>query len=75
MRPREKNIRPRWNFARKLPTGSLGGESHASSEMINHMSLLREFYESSLDLSPGAIGFEDCGNLFIRQKEKMAVAE
>ena len=43
-------------FTMKLVKSSLGGELYFTREMIDHMSLLREFYEPSMDLSPGMAG-------------------
>ena len=51
-------------MTRKLATSSLGGEAFSFSEMIHHVSPLREFSEPSLDISPGMAGLEDFGSLF-----------
>ena len=46
-------------FTRKVVTRSLGGAAYALSEMVGHMSLIRDLYKSFEALSPGMIGSED----------------
>ena len=48
---------------------SLGGEVYASSEMLDHMSILREFYGHFTGLYPGLAGLEDCESLFTHLKK------
>ena len=38
--------------------------------MLDHAPLIREFNKSSLDVSPGIIGFEDCESRFTHLKKK-----
>ena len=47
-------------YTRKLVASSLGGESYAFSEMVDHMAFLREVFAPSKILSPGMICFEEC---------------
>ena len=51
-------------FTRKLAKICLGGGVYASSEMLDHMSMLREFYGRCTDWYPGMVGLEDCESLF-----------
>ena len=51
-------------FTRKLVESSLGGEVYALSEMLDHVSMLREFYGHFADLRRGMAGLEDCESLF-----------
>ena len=46
-------------FTRKLVVSSLGGQVYALSEMLDHVSMLREFYGHLADLYPGMVGLED----------------
>ena len=62
-------------FARKLVKSSLGGEVDAFSEMLSHMSMLREFYGRFSDLRPGVVGMEDCESLFTHLKKNKLVTE
>ena len=62
-------------FTRKLVKSSLGGEVYASSEMIDHMALLREFYAPFSHISPGLVGMEDCESLFTHLEKKKTVTE
>ena len=52
---------------------SLGGEAYAFSEMLGHMSMLREFYGSFADWYPGMVGLEDCESLLTRLKKNILV--
>ena len=52
----------------------MGGELYAFSDMIDHMTLLGEFYSSFQDSHPGIAGLEDCGCPFYHPK-KTKVAE
>ena len=52
---------------------ALGGDVHAFSELIKHMSPLREFYDPFVNLSPGVIGLEGCEGLIAHPKNKQAV--
>lgn len=54
---------------------SPGGGVFASSGMIEHTSLLREFYGHSADSLPNIFGLEDCKSLFTHLQNKKAVAE
>ena len=58
-------------FTRKLVRCSLGGKVYVSSEMADHMSMLREFYAHFMDPGPGMVGFEDCESEFTRLKKKI----
>ena len=51
-------------FTRKMVKSSLGGEVYAPSEMVDHMTLIRDFYRTFESLGPGIVGLEDCGILF-----------
>ena len=51
-------------LTRRLDESSLGGEVYAFSEMIDHVSMLREFYGHFIDLTPGVVGMEDGESLF-----------
>ena len=43
--------------------------------MVDHASLLREFYEPSADVSQGLVGREDCGDLSTHPRGTGATAE
>ena len=62
-------------FARKRVESSLGGEVYAFSEMLGHMSMLREFHGHFLDFFPGMAGLEGCESLFARLRSKKMIAE
>ena len=62
-------------FTRKLVKSSLGGEVYAFSEMIDHMALLREFYEPCSHISPGLVGMEDCESRCTHLKNRKMVTE
>ena len=62
-------------FTRKLVKSSLGGEVYAFSEMLDHMSMLREFYGHFAGMSPGLVGLEDWGSLFTHLKNSKMIAE
>ena len=51
-------------LTRKLATRSPGGEVYSCSEIADHISPLREFYEPFAVMSPGMIGLEDFESLF-----------
>ena len=55
-------------FTRKLVKRSLGGEVYAYSEMVDRISVLREFRAHFLDLFPDMLGLEACESLFTRVK-------
>ena len=61
-------------FTRKLAKSSLGGEVYAFSEMVDHMSMPREFYGHFTDLYSGMAGMEDCESLFTHLKKNKLVA-
>ena len=67
----------RWTskFTLRLATSSLDGEVYALSEIVGHMSLLREFYGPFGGLGPGMMGLEDCESPFNRPKAKKMIAE
>ena len=48
------------NVAGKLVESSPGGEVYALSEMVRHMSPLRDFYAPFERLGTGIMGMEDC---------------
>ena len=52
---------------------SLDGEVFAFSEMVDQMNLLREFYESFVDLRPGIVGLKDCDSLLAHLREILAM--
>ena len=62
-------------FTRKLVKSSLGGEVYAFSEMLDHMSMLREFYGHFAGSKPGMIGLEDCESLFTHLKKSKIITE
>ena len=62
-------------FVWKSARSSLGGEASAFREMVARASLLREFYEPFVDMSPGIVGVEDCESLFTHLRRKDTVAE
>ena len=62
-------------FTRKSADSSLGGEVYGISEMVDHMSPPREFYEPFADSTPGMAGIEDCGSLFTHLGTNKTVAE
>ena len=62
-------------FTTKLVKSSLGGEVYAFSEMLDHMSMLREFYGHFAGPKPGMIGLEDCESLFTHLKKSKSITE
>ena len=62
-------------FTRKLVKSSLGGEVYAFSEMLDHMSMLREFYGNIAGSKPGMIGLGDCESLLTHLKESKSITE
>ena len=62
-------------FTRKLVKSSLGGEVYAFSEMLDHMSMLSEFYGHFAASFSGMVGLEDCESLFTHLKKKKVIAE
>ena len=62
-------------FTRKLVKSSLGGEVYAFSEMLDHMSMLREFYGHFAGMSLGLVGLEDCESLFTHLKNSKMITE
>ena len=62
-------------FTRKLVKSSLGGEVYAFSEMVDHMSLIREFYAPFVDIPPGMVGLEDCESPFYHLRNKKMITE
>ena len=62
-------------FTRKLVKTSLGGEVYAISEMLEHMSMLREFHGHFTDVRPGMAGLEDCESLFTRLEKNKLITE
>ena len=53
-------------FAWHLVSRTVGGRVCARSETIDHVSLSRQFYEPSVDVSPGISEFEARESLFSR---------
>ena len=62
-------------YARKSVKSSLGEEVYALSEMVDHMSLLRECFAHFTDAPPGVAGIEDCESLFTHLKNANTSAE
>ena len=60
-------------FTRKLIKSSLGGEVYAFSEMLDHMSMLREYYGHFAGSKPGMFGLEDCESLFTHLKKSKSI--
>ena len=58
-----------------LVKSSLGAEVYALSDMVDHMSTLRDFYEHFMDVSPGIVGPEDCRSCFTRCENATTVTE
>ena len=50
-----------------------GGGVYAISEIIDHTTLLREFYGPFPRISPGLVGMEDCESLFAHLKNKQMI--
>ena len=63
---------PRWTpkITKKLVWSSVGGRAFAFRKMRQLISLLREVYGRSVDLTPGMISFEGCEGLFAHLKGK-----
>ena len=53
----------------------LCGEVCALSEMVEHMSLLRDFFAPSDGLGPGMVGLKNCESPFIHLKTQETIAE
>ena len=47
---------------------SLGGDVYALSEMVDHMSSLRNYYGPFDGMGPEMAGLEDCERLFTHSK-------
>ena len=62
-------------FTRKLVEGSLGGEVYAFSEMLDHVSMLREVNGHFAYVYPGMPGLEDCASLFTHLKKGKMITE
>ena len=62
-------------FTRNLDTSGLSGKVYAFSDMVDRMSLPREFYEPYVDSQVGAVGFEDCESLCAQLKRQETQAE
>ena len=62
-------------FTRKLVESSSGGGAYAFSEMMGHMSMLRDFYPHFMYLAPGMVSREDCESLGAHLKDKEISAE
>ena len=62
-------------FTRKSVQSSLGGDVYAIGEMLDHLSMLREFYGHFTGLYPGLAGLEDCESLFTHLKKNKMIAE
>ena len=62
-------------FTRRLVRSRSGGEVYALSEMVDHMTLPRDFYGPCGGLDPGMVGLEDCGSPCSRLKTKKVAAE
>ena len=50
-------------------------ERPAFSEMLDHMTLLKEFYSPFSRISPGLVGMEDCESLFTHLKNRKMITE
>ena len=70
-----RNLQWTSTLKRKVVKSRRGGEAYAFSGMVDHISLLREFYPPYAALWPGKIGPEDCESLFPRLRSKKTVAE
>ena len=53
---------------------SLGEEVYASSDMMGHVALLREFYAPFVEPPPGMAGVEDCEGLSTHIKTQRAIS-
>ena len=62
-------------FPRQLVRGGLGCQVPRFSEMVNHMSLLRELYAPLADSSPGVMGLGNCESLFNHLEKEQTIAE
>ena len=62
-------------FAKEWFESSLGFGVRASSETVDHVSILRKFYEPLAALPPGMIGFGDCESLISPLGNKKSAAE
>ena len=62
-------------FTETLVQISSGVEVHALSEMVDHVTHLREFCAPFTDASPAMIGFEDCEGLFTLIRRRYTVAK
>ena len=62
-------------FTCKLVKSSLGGEVYAFSEMLDHMSMLRDFFGHFTDLFSGMAGLGDCESLATHLKKDKLITE
>ena len=53
----------------------LGGKVYAFSDMSDHMSMLREYFEHLIDHIPSMVGLGDCESLFAHLKNEKLIAE
>ena len=61
-------------FTRKMVKSSLGGQVYAFSEMADRAALLRDFFNSSVDLQPRMVGLEGCEGPFAHLENRRAIA-
>ena len=61
-------------FTRQLDERSLAREVYPPSDKIDRLAFLRELYALSGDVSPGAIGAEDCESRFTHIRDNEAIA-
>ena len=54
---------------------SLVRKAYAFSKMVDHMSLLRGFYDPFADFSPAMVGLEDSESLLTPQGDRKTIAE
>ena len=62
-------------FTRKLVKNCLGGEVYAFSEMLDHMSMLRELYGRFADSYSGMASLEDCESLSTHVRRNKLITE
>ena len=60
---------------RKLVKSKSGEEAFAFSDMVGHMSALRDLFAHFLDPSPCLVDPEDCGSLLTHLKNKKITTE
>ena len=60
---------------RKLAKGGAGGAAYESSEMVDHVALLRESFAPYADLTPGIVGLEGCESLFTHLGTRRVITE